>query len=143
MRCPVLLLLVCRVAWGTSSGNAAENARQTPGAPDLLQSDSPRKVSHHTDPDHDSDPVAQAAPSILDIFPQDLLTSRLIMMIYSLSPETDDCFLTHLRSRIKPLDIRRIEHDHFIDYEVGLVVDLVAAEMAFFPKVTFFPGRVR
>ena len=22
------------------------------------------------------------------------------------------------RSRIKPLDIRRIEHDHFIDYEV-------------------------
>ena len=89
----------------------------------------------------DPDPVAQAAPSILDIFPQDLLTSRLIM-IYSLSPETDDCFLTHLRSRIKPLDIRRIEHDHFIDYEVGLVVDLVAAELAF-PKVTFFPGRVR
>ena len=23
-----------------------------------------------------------------------------------------------IRSRIKPLDIRRIEHDHFIDYEV-------------------------
>merc|ERR1719331_1138867 len=88
MRCPVLLLLVIRVAWGAtsspSSPSAGEPALQTPGAPDLLQPDSPRK----------------AAPSILDIFPQDLLTSR---------------------SRIKPLDIRRIEHDHFIDYEVEFV----------------------
>merc|ERR1719262_412003 len=95
MRCPVLLLLVTRVAWGTSdniatasasprASAAGDSARHTPGAPDLLQRNSPRK----------------AAPSILDIFPQDLLTSR---------------------SRIKPLDIRRIEHDHFIDYEVEFV----------------------
>ena len=39
-------------------------------------------------------------PSILDIFPQDLLDSH---------------------SRIKPIDIRRIEHDTFIDYEVEFV----------------------
>merc|ERR1712233_80886 len=92
MRCPVLLMLVCRVAWATSTSLPASSpsaagdtsALLTPGAPDLLQSESTRK----------------AAPSILDIFPQDLLTSR---------------------SRIKPLDIRRIEHDHFIDYEVEFV----------------------
>jgi len=85
-------MLVCRVAWGTSTSLPASSpsaagdtsALLTPGAPDLLQSESARK----------------AAPSILDIFPQDLLTSR---------------------SRIKPLDIRRIEHDHFIDYEVEFV----------------------
>ena len=84
MRCPVLLLLVIRVAWGAtsspSSPSAGEPALQTPGAPDLLQPDSPRKVSHHNhpepEPDPDPDPDAQAAPSILDIFPQDLLTSR-------------------------------------------------------------------
>merc|ERR1719153_1138378 len=85
-------MLVCRVAWATSTSLPASSpsaagdtsALQTPGAPDLLQSESARK----------------AASSILDIFPQDLLTSR---------------------SRIKPLDIRRIEHDHFIDYEVEFV----------------------
>merc|ERR1719153_845253 len=85
-------MLVCRVAWVTSTSLPASSpsaagdtsALLTPGAPDLLQSESARK----------------AAPSILDIFPQDLLTSR---------------------SRIKPLDIRRIEHDHFIDYEVEFV----------------------
>ena len=106
MRCPVLLLLVTRVAW-VCSGNihvgAAQSptapddgsARQTPGAPGLVQTNSPRKVPGHPDhdsnsspcpdpcapPDPDSGPCldlcpAQAAPSILDIFPQDLLTSR-------------------------------------------------------------------
>ena len=46
-------------------------------------------------------PILQApVPSILDIFPQDLLDSH---------------------SRIKPIDIRRIEHDTFIDYEVEFV----------------------
>ena len=78
MRCPVLLLLVIRVAWGAtsspSSPSAGEPALQTPGAPDLLQPDSPRKVSRNPEPD--PDPDSQAAPSILDIFPQDLLTSR-------------------------------------------------------------------
>ena len=80
MRCPVLLLLVIRVAWGAtsspSSPSAGDTALQTPGAPDLLQPDSPRKVSHHNHPEPDPDPDSQAAPSILDIFPQDLLTSR-------------------------------------------------------------------
>ena len=134
MRCPVLLLLVTRVAW-VCSGNihvgAAQSptapddgsARQDPGAPGLVQTNSPRKVPGHPDhdsnsspcpdpcappdpnsspcpdpcappdpdsspcldpcapPDPDSSPCldpcpAQAAPSILDIFPQDLLTSR-------------------------------------------------------------------
>ena len=96
MRCPVLLLLVTRVAW-VSSGNihvgAAQSptapddgsARQDPGAPGLVQTNSPRKVPGHPAPDPNSnsspcpdpDPCpAQAAPSILDIFPQDLLTSR-------------------------------------------------------------------
>ena len=63
MRCPVLLLLVTRVAW-VSSGNihvgAAQSAtapddgsaRQDPGAPGLVQTNSPRKVPDH--PDHDS-----------------------------------------------------------------------------------------
>ena len=148
MRCPVLLLLVTRVAWGAtsspSSPSAGEPALQTPGAPDLLQPDSPRKVSHHNHPD--PDPDAQAAPSILDIFPQDLLTSR------CLYPEITFCLhhtcvptlsrlktalLLDLRSRIKPLDIRRIEHDHFIDYEVELVSE------SFSPSKNHFAGRVR
>ena len=106
MRCPVLLLLVTRVAWVTSGNihvGAAQSptapddgsARQDPGAPGLVQTNSPRKVPGHPDhdsnsspcpdpcapPDPDSGPCldpcpAQAAPSILDIFPQDLLTSR-------------------------------------------------------------------
>ena len=57
MRCPVLLLLVIRVAWGAtsspSSPSAGDTALQTPGAPDLLQPDSPRKVSHHNHPEPD------------------------------------------------------------------------------------------
>ena len=49
----------------------------------------------------DDNPILQApVPSILDIFPQDLLDSH---------------------SRIKPIDIRRIEHDTFIDYEVEFI----------------------
>ena len=77
MRCPVLLLLVTRVAW-VSSGNihvgAAQSptapddgsARQDPGAPSLVQTNSPRKVPGH--PDHDSnsspcpDPCAPPDP---------------------------------------------------------------------------------
>ena len=53
---------------------AGDSARHTPGAPDLLQRNSPRKVFYPQGPESDPDP--QAAPSILDIFPQDLLTSR-------------------------------------------------------------------
>jgi hypothetical protein len=39
-------------------------------------------------------------PSILDIFPKDLLVSR---------------------SRVRPIDIRRVEHDNFIEYEIDFV----------------------
>ena len=40
---------------------------------------------------------------------------------YTPSPEEKTTKQFLLRSRIKPLDIRRIEHDHFIDYEVEFV----------------------
>ena len=34
-----------------------------------------------------------------------------------------------IRSRIKPLDIRRIEHDHFIDYEVDFPIEKSALSL--------------
>ena len=34
-----------------------------------------------------------------------------------------------IRSRIKPLDIRRIEHDHFIDYEVDFPIEKLALSL--------------
>ena len=43
-----------------------------------------------------------------------------------------------IRSRIKPLDIRRIEHDHFIDYEVDFPIEKTALPLSKLMKTFAF-----
>ena len=169
MRCPVLLLLVTRVAWGTSHYHHHHHHHHP---------------NHHHSNHHCQVPATISPPQVLvrvlvqlvivldtpqelpisckETAPERYFTHTVLILILiprqppasstsshriCLHPgkkNSPHLFLQHrhlARSRIKPLDIRRIEHDHFIDYEVYIFLQNLFFKTLFRSSSSSCPKR--
>ena len=166
MRCPVLLLLVTRVAWGTDHyhhhhpihhhhPNHHCQVPATISPPQVLVRvlvqlvivlDTPQELPISC---KETAPERYFTHTVLNLIliprqPPASSTSSHRICLHPGKKNSPHLFLQHrhlARSRIKPLDIRRIEHDHFIDYEVYIFLQNLFFKTLFRSSSSSCPKR--